>query len=155
MSLAAGLIRGVRHVPYEERLRQLNRFSMERRPHPGLNMSDYFPHPPRAGLRGHAYRLLQGPSRLGRRSGAFSVHVVKYWNRLPAILIMSSLVSVLKNNWTGNGPKSFLQHLCNLCSALPTFFPILIQTPDYLCFLNPQMFIWSLLSLVTNPTIIS
>ncbi len=36
------------------------------------------------GLRGHTYRLLQGPSRLRRRSGAFSVRIVKYWNRLPA-----------------------------------------------------------------------
>ncbi len=51
-----------------------------------LNSSEFFLRPPRAGLRGHTYRLMQGPSRLRRRSGAFSVRVVKYWNRLPAHL---------------------------------------------------------------------
>ncbi len=41
-----------------------------------LNRSEFFLRPPRAGLRGHTYRLLQGPSRLRRRSGAFSVRIV-------------------------------------------------------------------------------
>ncbi len=44
----------------------------------------------------HAYRLLQGPSRLRRRSGAFSVRVVKYWNRLPAHLVLAPSVSIFK-----------------------------------------------------------
>ncbi len=47
-----------------------------------LNPSDFFLGPPRSGLRGHTYRLLKGPSRRRRRSGAFSVRVVKHWNRL-------------------------------------------------------------------------
>ncbi len=52
--------------------------------------------PPRAGLRGHTYRLLQGPSRLRRRSGAFSVREVKYWNRLPAHLVLAFSFSIFK-----------------------------------------------------------
>ncbi len=40
---------------------------------------------PRAGLRGHAYRLLQGPGR-----------VVKYWNRLPAHLVLAPSISIFK-----------------------------------------------------------
>ncbi len=97
---------GLRHVPYEERLRELNLFSLERadlilafnifKGEVGLNPSEFFLHPPRAGLRGHTYRLLQGPSRLRRRSGAFSVRIVKFWNRLPAHLVLSPSVSIFK-----------------------------------------------------------
>ncbi len=51
---------------------------------------------PPVSLRGHTYRLLQGPSRLRRRSSAFSVRVVKYWNRLPAHLVLAPSVSIFK-----------------------------------------------------------
>ncbi len=108
--LATRLVRGLRHVPSEERLRQLNPLSLERRRlradpilalkklkgEVNLNPSDYFLRPPRGGLRGHTFRLLQGPNRLRRRSGAFSVPVVKYWNRLLAPLALSPSVSIFK-----------------------------------------------------------
>ncbi len=106
--LATRLVRGLRHVPYEERLRQLNLFSLQRRrlrddlilaftifkvePYP----SEFFLRPPWAGLRGHTYRLLQGPIRLLRSSGAFSVRVVKCWNRLPTHLVLAPSVSIFK-----------------------------------------------------------
>ncbi len=61
-----------------------------------LNPSEFFLRLPRVGLRGHTYRLLQGPSRLRRRSGAFSVRVVKYWNRIPAHLVSAPSVSIFK-----------------------------------------------------------
>ncbi len=108
--LATWLVRGLRHVPYKERLRQLNLFSLERRHlradlimafkifkgEVDLNPSEFFLRPTRAGLRGDTYRLLLGPSRLRRRSGAFSVRVVKYWNRLPAHLVLAPSVSIFK-----------------------------------------------------------
>ncbi len=108
--LAIRLVRGLHHVPYEERLRQLNLFTLERRRlradlilafkffkgEVDLNPSELFLHPPRADLRGHTDRLLQGPSRLRRRRGAFSVRVVKYWNRLPAHLVLEPSVSIFK-----------------------------------------------------------
>ncbi len=74
--LAARQVRGPRHVPYEERLRQFNLFSLERRRlraeliltsnifkgEVDLNPPDYFLRPPRAGLLGHTCQLLQEPS---------------------------------------------------------------------------------------------
>ncbi len=83
------LVRGLRHVPYEERLRPL-----------------------RAGLRGHIYRLLQGLSRRRRRSGAFSARVVKYWDRLLAHLAppLSIFKKQLYRQWAEIFPAL---HLCN------------------------------------------
>ncbi len=74
----------------EERLRQLNLFSLQRRhlradpilafnifkAEVDLSPSDVFLRPPRTGLRGHTYRLLQWQSHLRRRGGAFSVWVL-------------------------------------------------------------------------------
>ncbi len=108
--LATRLVRGLRHVPYEERLRQLNPFSLDRRRpradlilafkifkgEVDLNLSEFFLRPPRAGLGGHTYRLQQGPSRPRRRSSSFSVRVVKCWNRLPAHLALAPSVSIFK-----------------------------------------------------------
>ncbi len=107
---ATWLVRGLRHVLYEERLRQLNLFSLERiclradlilafnifRGEVDLNPSGFFLRSPRAGLRGHTYRLLQGPSRLRRRSGAFSVRIMKFWNRFPTHLVLPPSVSIFK-----------------------------------------------------------
>ncbi len=132
--LATRLVSGLRHVPYEKRLRQLNLFSLGSRRlgtdlilafkiskgEVDINPSDFILRPPWAGLRGHTYRLLQGPSSFRRRSGAFSVRIVKSWNRLPAPLVLSPSMSL-----SVNGPKSFLQHLCKFCCHSSNFFPLL------------------------------
>ncbi len=47
-----------------------------------LSRSDFFLYPHRAGYKGQTYKLVLRSGRLHRRSGAFSVHVVKYWNKL-------------------------------------------------------------------------
>ncbi len=120
-------------MPNEEKLHQLNIFSLERRRlradlilafnifkgEVELNQSDFFLRPPPAGLRGHTYRLLQGPSHLRRRSGAFSVRIVKFRNRLPAPLVLSPSVSIFKKQ---------------LDRRWSVIFPAVPVTPDYLCF---------------------
>ncbi len=90
-----------------------------------LSPSDFFLRSPRGRQRGHAYGMLQGPSHLRRRNGAFSVHGVKYWNKSQEPLVMSPTCAQclsLQNSWTVNGPKFFPMHLCNFCSPSPTSF---------------------------------
>ncbi len=133
-------MRGLHYVPYEERLRQL---SLEHRRHRAdlilafnifkgevdLNPSDFFLRPPRAGLRGHTYRLLQGPS------GAFSVRVVKYWNRLPVHLVLSPSVSIFKKQldrqWSEIFPAAPVLLLCPFSGMVRHLFcnPKLVVFP--------------------------
>ncbi len=123
--LATRLVRGLHHLPYEERLRLLNLFSLERRRlrndlilafkifkgEVDVNPSEFFHRPPRAGLRGHTYRLLQGPNRLRRRSGAISVRIVKSWHTLPTHLVLAPSVSYFK--------KQLDRHWFEICPAAP------------------------------------
>ncbi len=63
----------------------------------------FFP-PARRGLRGHPYKVLQGASHGRRRGLAFSVRVVKYWNKLPTYVVTAPSVNIFKNRlekvWT-------------------------------------------------------
>ncbi len=93
------------------------------------------PPPTRAGLRRHAYRLLQGPSHLRRRSGGFAVpfhwNFSLYWNpRIPSLppntdqllmWLLQALVanptidkynSMERNIPVWNGHIRFLKKLC-------------------------------------------
>ncbi len=166
--LATRQVRGLRHVPYAERLRQLTHFSQERRRLRAhliltfqifkgkidLNPSDFFLRKSRAGLRWHTYLLLQGPSRLRCRSGVFSVRLLTYWNRFPVRLVTLTIyLQYLSNSWSVSGPKSFLHHLY----YFPIHFPIqrnfsLHGHPRLLMFslaLNPQL----VYVFITCPTI--
>ncbi len=100
--LATRLVSGHHQVLHEERFRQLNLLSLERKHlradlilafrifkgEADLNSSDFSSAHPT----GYTYRVLQGPNHLRRSSGAFSVRVVKYWDRLLALLVMSPSV---------------------------------------------------------------
>ncbi len=55
--------------------------------------------------------------------------VVKYWNKLPAHLVLAPCVSIFKTFFTVIGSKTSLQHLCNFCTHSLTTFSILLPRP--------------------------
>ncbi len=103
-----------------------------------LNPYEFFLRPPRAGLRGHIYRLLQEPSRLRRWSGAFSVRVVKFWNRLPAHLVLSPSVFTFKKQMDRQWSEIFPAAPVSFLSPIIDNF-LNTVTPDYLCFPLPPI----------------
>ncbi len=156
--LAARLVRG---------LRQVNLFSLECRRlradlilafkifngEVDLNPSEFFLRPPRAGLRGYPYRLLQGPSRLRRRSGAFSVRVVKYWNRLPAHLVLSPSVSIFKKTVGPSLVRNLPGSTCVTSVSIHWQFSKYCYHRLFMFFLtsNPPVIFWTFL--VDIPTL--
>ncbi len=70
----------------------------------GIDPNLFFLPPTRRGLRGYPYKVLQGASHRRRRGSAFSVRVVKYWNKLPAFVVTAPSVNVFKKRlekvWT-------------------------------------------------------
>ncbi len=106
--LVARLLTGMHHRLYEERLQRLGLYSLQRRRlrdnlittlkiFKGLLDVDpnlFIVPPARRGLRGHPYKVLQGACHRRRRGSAFSVRVVKYWNKLPASVVTAPSVNV-------------------------------------------------------------
>ncbi len=110
--LATRLVAGIRHLPYEQRLRRLGLHSLQRQRVRtdlitafkvctgllGIDQNLFFFLPPtRRGLRGHPHKALHGTSHLRRRESAFSVSVEgKYWkksSRLPSLQVLSPTFS--------------------------------------------------------------
>ncbi len=110
-----------------------------------------------AGIKACPYELtqdgLQEPSHLRRRSGAFSVRVVKFWNRIPVHLVLSPSVSIFKKQLDSQWSEIFPAAPVSLLSP---FIDNFLNTPDYLCFPLPPipvLLMWLLLALVAIPTI--
>ncbi len=90
-------VKGLRDLSYEERLRELNLQSLEKRRirndfvltpkimfhQIDLEASKLFKFSRRPGLRRSSLRLLQQTGRTRWRRNSFACRVVKYWNRLP------------------------------------------------------------------------
>ncbi len=108
--LATRLVTGMRHLPCEERLQRLGLHCLQRRRLRGdlitafeifkglldIDPNLFFLPPARRGIRGHSFKVLQGASHRRRRGPAFSVRVVKYYNKLPASVVTAPSANVFK-----------------------------------------------------------
>ena len=108
--LATRMINGQRGKSYEQRLQDLDLFSMSHRRMrgdlietfkivkglSGLKFDDLFSFIPSMGTRGHTLRLQRNHSRLQQRAQYFTNRVIPVWNRLPEIAVGCSSVDTFK-----------------------------------------------------------
>ncbi|KAK4815929.1 hypothetical protein QYF61_010186 [Mycteria americana] len=112
---AAKMIRGMEHLSYEDTLRELGLFSLDKRRlwgHfiatfqylQGVYKKDGDRHFNRVcsdRTSGNGFKLKGGRFRLDSRKKFFTVRVVKHWNRMPSEVVDASFLETFKVRWTG------------------------------------------------------
>ena len=106
---ASKLIKGIKEMSYEERLRHLKLPSMQHRRRRGdmifaykvmtgkvgLDKDDYFINAPTS-TRGHQYSVLKGKATKHCRINNFSNRVINDWNSLPSQVVSAATVDSFK-----------------------------------------------------------
>ncbi len=112
------MVKGMRELPYNDRLRRLNIFSFERRRLRGdlilaynifhgrfeLPQAEFFEAPSERDLRGHDFKLRHRSFRLLPRKAACSVRLPSSWYKLSMETVNSPpRLTLLSDSWTQHG----------------------------------------------------